>query len=56
MRRWNTEKAEEAVKQAIFQGGIGGGFILSDNHGEIPWQVPDEVLMAISQAVDKWGA
>lgn len=35
--------------------GNGGGFILSDNHGEIPWQVPDEVLMAISEAVHKWG-
>ena len=33
----------------------GGGFILADNHGEIPWQVPDGVLTAIAQAVARWG-
>jgi len=55
MRRWTPEQAELKVKNAIRQAGSGGGFILSDNHGEIPWQVPDEVLMAISKAVYKWG-
>lgn len=55
MRRWTTDNAEEEVKKAISQAGIGGGFILSDNHGEIPWQVSDDVLMAISDAVHKWG-
>lgn len=55
MRNWSAEKAEEEVKKIISQAGSGGGFILSDNHGEIPWQVPDDVLMAISQAVYKWG-
>ena len=55
MRRWSPEKAEREVKKAIAQAGKGGGFILSDNHGEIPWQVSDEVLMAVSEAVHKWG-
>ncbi|MCJ7538335.1 MAG: dual specificity protein phosphatase family protein, partial [Desulfobacterales bacterium] len=55
MRRWSPDNAEEEVNKAIFLAGFGGGFILSDNHGEIPWQVPDDVLMAISQAVHKWG-
>ncbi|MET0106028.1 MAG: uroporphyrinogen decarboxylase family protein [Sedimenticola sp.] len=55
MRRWSAAEAEEEVKKAIASAGRGGGFILSDNHGEIPWQVPDEVLMAISDAVHKWG-
>lgn len=55
MRRWTPEQAEAAVKQAIARAGRGGGFILADNHGEIPWQVPDEVLLAISEAVDRWG-
>lgn len=55
MRRWTAEEAEAAVKQAIALAGPGGGFILSDNHGEIPWQVPDDVLLAISAAVHKWG-
>nr|WP_319580924.1 uroporphyrinogen decarboxylase family protein [uncultured Methanospirillum sp.] len=55
MRNWTPEDAESAVKQAIRKAGPGGGFILSDNHGEIPWQVPDSVLTAISNSVRKWG-
>ncbi len=55
MRRWTPEIAEQKVKGAIARAGSGGGFILSDNHGEIPWQVPDSVLFAISAAVKKWG-
>jgi uroporphyrinogen decarboxylase len=55
MRRWNDTMAEEKVKEAIYKAGPGGGFILSDNHGEIPYQVPDEVLLSISRAVRKWG-
>ncbi len=47
MRRWTSEQAEAVVKNAIAKAGPGGGFILSDNHGEIPWQVPAEVLTAI---------
>jgi len=55
MRHWTPEQAESAVRDAIRAAGRGGGFILADNHGEIPWQVPDAVLMAISQAVARWG-
>lgn len=55
MCHWTPVQAEEAVKQAIAKAGRGGGYILSDNHGEIPWQVPDEVLLAISEAVHRWG-
>jgi uroporphyrinogen decarboxylase len=55
MRHWTSEIAEQHVKDAIARAGRGGGFILSDNHGEIPWQVPDSVLLAIGAAVRKWG-
>jgi uroporphyrinogen decarboxylase len=55
MRNWTVRDAEDAVKTAIFQAGSGGGFILGDNHGEIPWQVPEDVLLAISEAVRTWG-
>ena len=55
MRRWTPEVAEQEVKDVLAQGAIGGGFIVADNHGEIPLQVPDEVLLAISNAVHKWG-
>lgn len=55
MRRWTPEQAEAVVKEAIAKAGSGGGYILSDNHGEIPWQVPEDILLAISAAVQKWG-
>ena len=55
MRRWSAREAEAQVKAAIALAGRGGGWILSDNHGEIPWQVPEEVLDAISAAVHRWG-
>ena len=55
MRRWTPQQAQRAVKEAIAKAGPGGGYILADNHGEIPWQVPDEVLLTISEMVHKWG-
>lgn len=55
MRRWTPQDAEREVKRAIAKAGRGGGFILSDNHGEIPWQVSEEVLLAIAGAVERWG-
>lgn len=55
MCRWTPEEAEEHVKQAIRNAASGGGFIVCDNHGEIPWQVPHEVLRALSDAVFRWG-
>ena len=55
MCRWSAKDAENHVKAVIAKAGAGGGCILSDNHGEIPFQVPDEVLAAISEAVYTWG-
>ncbi len=55
MRNWTDAEAERIVREVVHKAGHGGGFILSDNHGEIPWQVPDRVLMAISSAVKKYG-
>lgn len=56
MRRWSPAEAEAAVRRAIAEAGPGGGFILADNHGEIPFQVSDDVLAAVAQAVRRWGA
>ena len=56
MRRWSAEDAENKVRQAIAEAGPGGGFILADNHGEIPLAVPDETLMAIAESVRRWGS
>lgn len=55
MRHWTPEQAESMVKDAIAKAGPGGGFILSDGHGDIPWQVPEDVLLSISEANRKWG-
>jgi len=55
MRRWTPAQAEKKVKNLITAAADGGGFILSDNHGEIPWQVSEEILLTISESVHKWG-
>ena len=55
MRTWSPETAARQVREAIAEAAAGGGFILSDNHGEIPWQVRDEVLLAISEEVHASG-
>jgi uroporphyrinogen decarboxylase len=55
MRRWTLAQAEMEVKKAIAKGGPGGGFILSDNHGEIPFQIPEDILLTISEAARTWG-
>ncbi|MFO7811474.1 MAG: uroporphyrinogen decarboxylase family protein, partial [Pelovirga sp.] len=55
MARWTPAEAQHQVQQAISAAGKGGGFILADNHGEIPWQVSEDVLLAIRDAVERHG-
>ena len=55
MCRWTPAQAQTMVKDALAKAGPGGGFILSDNHGEIPWQVSDDILQTISETVHQWG-
>lgn len=55
MRHWTRRQTECNVKEAIQKAAEGGGYILSDNHGEIPYLVPSEVIMNISEFVQKWG-
>lgn len=55
MVNWNAAQTESYVKNLIKGAGKNGGLLLADNHGEIPWQVPEEVLLSISEAVNKWG-
>lgn len=54
MVRWTAAEASAHATRALDQGAPGGGFILADNHGEIPLQVPDEVLHAIMDAARRW--
>lgn len=55
MCRWTKKEAENVVKAAIDKAAAGGGFILADNHGEIPFQVSEEILMTISETVRSYG-
>jgi uroporphyrinogen decarboxylase len=55
MRRWTPGETVEIVREAIIKGGPGGGFVLSDNHGEIPYTVSEEVLLGIAETVKKYG-
>ena len=55
MCRWTRQEAEAAVKSAIDKAGPGGGFILADNHGEIPFQVSEATLMTIAETVRSYG-
>lgn len=55
MRHWSSEETENKIKEAIGKAASGGGYILSDNHGEIPYSVPSSVLKDISHSVSKWG-
>ena len=55
MAGWTASEAEAITREALRRGGPGGGFILSDNHGEIPWAVPEEVLGTIAETVRTWG-
>lgn len=55
MRRWTFDETEKHIKECIRKAGRDGGYLLTDNHGEIPWQVSDEILFAYSESVHKWG-
>lgn len=55
MVNWNSKKINEEVKNIISKAGTGGGLILSDSHGEIPLQVPEDVLLEISEATRCFG-
>lgn len=55
MIHWDLDKVEREVQNIIAKAGKGGGLILSDNHGEIPWQMPEAVLLKIAETVRKFG-
>ncbi len=55
MVHWDAADAEKAVKTTIAAAGRGGGLLLADNHGEIPWQVPEQVLLETAETVRRFG-
>ncbi|OPY34643.1 MAG: Methylcobamide:CoM methyltransferase MtbA [Methanomassiliicoccales archaeon PtaU1.Bin124] len=55
MPNWTAEQIDQNVRSAISDGARGGGFVLCDNHGEIPYQVSDETIQGIADASRKYG-
>lgn len=55
MNRWSTDETKQKVKDIINTCKEGGGYILSDNHGEIPIQIDDEIVKTISSTVKTYG-
>ncbi|MCB5250885.1 MAG: uroporphyrinogen decarboxylase family protein [Candidatus Cloacimonadales bacterium] len=55
MCNWGKDDAYNNIQTIIKKAAKGGGLIISDNHGEIPYQVKHETLMHISDAVEKYG-
>ena len=56
MASWSQDQTALEVKRALAKGAPGGGFILSDTHGELPWGVPEDTLGTIAETVRTWGA
>jgi uroporphyrinogen decarboxylase len=52
---WTWEEVDRNVSKAIQEGAPGGGFVLCDNHGEIPFSVSDDTLQHIADAARKYG-
>ncbi len=55
MPTWTALDVERKVKEAVHKAAPGGGFILSDNHGEIPFQVPDSTIEHIVESSRRYG-
>ncbi len=55
MVNWDYKKTNDTIQNLISKAGDGGGLIISDNHGEIPWQVSEDTLLELSEAVRKFG-
>lgn len=55
MTHWDDNTTKAKIKNIIAKAARGGGLILSDNHGEIPLQVPEETLLCVAETVQKYG-
>ncbi len=55
LARSGPEAAVAAARRALREAGPGGGFMLSESHGEIAWATPDDTLLAVAEAVRAHG-
>lgn len=55
MLNWSKEDAIRYTKETLDLYSKDGGFILSGNYAEFPYDIKDEILLAISDTVSKYG-
>lgn len=55
MRNWDVKTTQNKVREIIRKAAPGGGLVICDHHGELPWQISDETIYAISEAARIWG-
>jgi uroporphyrinogen decarboxylase len=55
MPSWTPKKAEQIVHKCIADAAKGGGYILADQHGELPYYVEDTILRKIVESARKFG-
>jgi uroporphyrinogen decarboxylase len=55
MIQQDDQEIEEHIRTLLSEAARGGGFIITDSHGEIPWQISDKVLKSITSNINKWG-
>ncbi|MBD3157169.1 MAG: hypothetical protein GF309_00140 [Candidatus Lokiarchaeota archaeon] len=55
MASWSAEEAKAQVKRCIDSAAEGGGYVICDHHGDIPENVPNELLEELVKARNRWG-
>ncbi|MHA1930305.1 MAG: uroporphyrinogen decarboxylase family protein [Candidatus Thorarchaeota archaeon] len=55
MTHWTKEKTESEIIRCTKEAAAGGGYIITDHHGELPLGVDSKTLHGIIAARDRWG-
>ena len=55
LRVMPANEIEAMVKESLLKGGKNGGYIFSDHHGELPWQITFDQLDLLTKYLRKWG-
>lgn len=55
MVSWSQQETITKVRDKLREGAPGGGFILSDNHGELPYRLPEDTIAEVAETVKTYG-